>query len=132
MSSRSPLPNQPPSPARRGRPARTVADRQLMQEAGRRLRWVREAIGRSQAEMAETIGVHQTAWSLYERGARWPDAFEAVRIMAKLGISREYLLDGSLQGVQPELAIRLAARHPELADTVSMDLDKGSGEDRAP
>jgi transcriptional regulator with XRE-family HTH domain len=85
-----------------------------MKDMGKRLRWVREALGKSQQEMADAVGVHQTAWSLYERGHRWPDQFEAVRLMAKLQLSREYLLEESLQGVERELAIRLAARHPEL------------------
>jgi transcriptional regulator with XRE-family HTH domain len=98
-----------------GRPARTAEDRELMQHMGQRLKWVREAMEKSQAEMADIVGVHQTAWSLYERGRRWPDQFEAVRLMAKLQISREYLLEDSLEGVERDLAIRLAARHPELA-----------------
>lgn len=85
-----------------------------MREMGRRLRWVREALGQSQGQIAEAVGVHQTAWSLYERGLRWPDQFEAVRLIAKLRISREYLLEGDLSGVERELAIRLAASHPEL------------------
>ena len=112
----------PQKPTKKGRPARSVADRQLMQEMGIRLRWVREAMGLSQTAMADVVGVHQTAWSLYERGLRWPDQFEALRMMAKLGITRLYLLEGSLQGVQPPLAIRLAARHPELADSVGTGL----------
>lgn len=99
-----------------GRPRRTVADRKLMADMGKRLRWVREARGDSQQEIADHIGVHQTAWSLYERGLRWPDEFEARRMIAKLRISQAYLLEGSLEDIEQGLAIQLAARHPELVD----------------
>ena len=100
---------------RMGRPARTAADRAMMAHMGQRLRWVREAMGISQEAIAVAAGVHQTAWSLYERGLRWPDQFEVPRLLAKLKISREYLLENTLEGVDPALAIRLAAMHPELA-----------------
>jgi ribosome-binding protein aMBF1 (putative translation factor) len=104
-----------------GRPKRTTADRQLMRDVGMRLRWVREARGLTQAEIADQVGVSDSAWSLYERGLRFPDIFEATRLLAKLRISREYLLEGRLSGVEAGLAIRLAAAHPHLADTICMD-----------
>lgn len=86
-----------------------------MRAMGKRLKWVREALGGPpQEKMAEIVGVHQTSWSLYERGLRMPDQFESVRLISKLKISREYLLEGSLNGVDRDLAIRLAALHPEL------------------
>lgn len=97
-----------------GRPGRTVADKALMAAAGRRLRWVREILQMSQAQIAEAVGITQSAWSLYELGKRWPDQFEAIRLMAKLKISQQYLLGGSLEGVERDLAIQLAAHHPEL------------------
>lgn len=86
-----------------------------MKEIGTRLRWVREAREISQQEMAQEVGVHQTAWSLYERGLRLPDQFEVVRLAAKLKVSVPYLSAASLEGVERGLAILLAARHPELA-----------------
>lgn len=114
-----------PSMTRRmGRPPRSVADRQMMAEMGKRLRWVREASGWNQTQAGEVVGVTQTAWSLYERGLRWPDAFEAVRLIAKLKISRDYLLTGDLGGVERDLAIRLAASHPELVEPKNTDEDK--------
>jgi len=104
-----------------GRPKRTTADRQLMRDVGLRLRWVREARGMTQAEIADQVGVSDSAWSLYERGLRFPDIFEATRLLAKLRISREYLLEGRLSGVEARLAIQLAAAHPHLAKTIDMD-----------
>lgn len=110
---------------RMGRPKRTVADRAMMAHLGTRLRWVREALEANQQTMAEAIGVTQTAWSLYERGLRWPDEFSIPRLLGKLKISREYLLENTLEGVEPGLAIRLAAMHPELVETSGTARRKG-------
>jgi transcriptional regulator with XRE-family HTH domain len=108
-----------------GRPRRTVADKTMMLRLGQRLRWVREARGMTQQQIAELVGVHQTAWSLYERGLRFPDQFEVPRLLAKLRISRDYLMDGSLEGVEADLAIRLAAAHPELVPSIGKGRRKG-------
>jgi transcriptional regulator with XRE-family HTH domain len=98
-----------------------------MKRMGERLRWVREAFGeQSQQAIADKVGVHQTLWSMYERGKRAPDQFNAVRIIAKLGISREYLLEGKLDGVERNLAIRLAAKHPELAGLTNKEPGTGT------
>ncbi len=73
--------------AKMGRPARQPDELELMALMGERLRWVREALGASQEAMAELVGVHQTAWSYYERGLRWPDEFSATKLISKLRIS---------------------------------------------
>jgi transcriptional regulator with XRE-family HTH domain len=85
-----------------------------MAGVGERLRWVREALELTQAQIAVAVGIDQSAWSHYELGRRWPDIGTAMRLVAKLKISLPYLLDGSLEGVERQLAIRLAAYHPEL------------------
>lgn len=82
----------------------------------------------SQTKMAAIVGIHQTAWSLYERGERAPDQFEMPRLVGKLGISLPYLLHGSLDGVRRDMAIRLAALHPELAPPVDIHPDMGTGQ----
>lgn len=102
------------SSRRMGKPRRRTADRKQMIQVGIRLRWVREAMRKTQAEMADIIGVHQTAWSLYERGQRFPDSFDAIRICDKLKITLDYLLTGDLNEVEPVLATVLSLQHPEL------------------
>lgn len=104
-----------------GRPMRSDTDKELMKRMGRHLRWVRKALGESQETLAAHVGVHQTSWSFYERGLRWPDSFSLVRLTSKLKITAEYLKDGDLRGVDRDLAIRLAAAHPELVPPI----DKG-------
>lgn len=101
---------------RMGRPPRSDDERERMKEIGRRFRWLREVMGLSQPELVESLGgIHQTTWSYYERGKRLPDQFAMVRLAAKLKVSVAYFLEGSLEGVDRDLAIRLAAQHPELA-----------------
>ena|SRR6185312_2217857 len=109
-----------------GRPARSVADRQMMKLIGERLRWVREALELNQADIAAIVGVHQTAWSLYERGLRMPDQFEVPRLVAKLKISIPYILGDGLEGVERELAILLASKHPELAGNIHIQRRTGT------
>lgn len=101
-----------------GRRARTAEDSAQVALMGQRLKWVREARGLSQAQIAAEVGVHQTQWSLYERGKCMPDAFAGERMVAKLKITKEYLFGGGLDGVERVLAIRLAAHHPELVDPI--------------
>jgi transcriptional regulator with XRE-family HTH domain len=110
---------------RSGRPKRGDVDRAFMREMGIRLRWVREALEFTQTEMAERVGVHQTSWSKWENGTRWPDMYEMPRLAHRLQITTNYLRNGSLQGVERELAIRLAALHPELVLSRTMDLGRG-------
>lgn len=105
-----------------GRPPRTEEDRVLMRLIGQRLKWLREAMNASQQELADHVGVHQTMWSLYEKGKRSPDQYTMVRMAGKLKISTEYLLEGRLEGVDRDLAIRLAAAHPELVEPIGKGL----------
>jgi transcriptional regulator with XRE-family HTH domain len=97
-----------------------------MKLIGERLRWVREALELSQVDIAAIVGVHQTAWSLYERGLRMPDQFEVPRVAAKLKISIPYMLGGGLEGVERQLAILLAAQHPELAENIHIQRRTGT------
>lgn len=109
-----------------GRPSRTAADRALMAHIGERLRWVREALDLSQTEIGAVVGVTQTAWGKYEQGIRTPDQFKIPEVLSRLRISREYLLGSTLDGVERNLAIRIAAAHPELALTTDTELHKGT------
>lgn len=100
----------------------------MMAEIGQRLRWVREALDLSQTQIADLVGINQTTWSLYERGARLPDHFRIPQLCGKLRISTGYLLSGDLDGVEPRLAIALAAHHPSLAKTSYTAQRTGTGQ----
>jgi transcriptional regulator with XRE-family HTH domain len=109
-----PTPNGDP-PKKKGRPARSVADRDLMKVVGRRLRWAREALELTQEQIAGMVGLDHSTWCYYEQGKRFPDPIKLPAICARLNVDNNYLMNGSLDGVERNLAILLAARHPILA-----------------
>jgi transcriptional regulator with XRE-family HTH domain len=111
--------------AKMGRPPLDDADREIMAAMGERLRWVREALGMSQEQIAILVGVHQTSWSKYELGQRMPHPAHVIRFCGKLHITVPYLLSGKLEDVGRDLAIHLAARHPELVPPTSTVPHKG-------
>jgi len=76
----------------------------------------------TQGEMAELIGVDQSAWSKYESGKKLPDTFRLRAICARFKVSYEYIYVGTLIGVHPRLAMELAARSPILAQRTSSTL----------
>ena len=110
------------APAPTGRPKRSIADRQMIREVGTRLRWVREAYMVTQHDMAREMGLDPSAWSLYERGLRFPDICEAPKIAAKLQITVDFMLTGNLTGVGKLLASRLVELHPEL-EAIQPDIE---------
>lgn len=110
--------------AKAGRYARTDADRQLLRQIGQRIRWAREVLGLTRPQLAEMIGVDVGTWAWYEQGKRFPDLMRIPDICGRLKVDTEYLIRGSLLGVEKEVAIRLAARHPELVDIARTAWDK--------
>lgn len=111
-------------PGKLGRPARSSADRALMRQIGERLRWVREELQLTQQQVADMIGLDHSTWCYYEQGKRFPDPLRMPAICARLNVDTDFLLRGSLNGVERNLAILLAARHPELAGSVRIAPDK--------
>jgi transcriptional regulator with XRE-family HTH domain len=103
------------SPKRMGRPARSTADRALMKQVGQRLLWARVALELTQEQIAQMIGLDHSTWCYYEQGKRFPDPLKIPAICARLNVDTDYLMHGSLDGVERNLAILLAAYHPELA-----------------
>ena len=107
-------PNPAKPPGKMGRPARTIADRETMRAVGQRLLWAREALGLTQQQVADLIGLDHSTWCYYEKGKRYPDPMRVPAICARLNVDIAYLLEASLDGVERSMAIRLAAHHPEL------------------
>jgi transcriptional regulator with XRE-family HTH domain len=93
---------------------------------GDRLRWAREMVSGGPTRLAADVGVDTSAIRHIERGARLPSLHLLQALCHVLRISPQYLLDGSLAGVDPELAAKLKAAHPEL----SWPASPGPGSDR--
>jgi len=105
---------------------KTAQGKAMVRHIGERLRWVREAYGLSQAEMARLFGIDQTTWGKWETGARALSIQKMPEVVARLKISVDYLIGNTLEGVERDLAIRLAAAHPELAASRRTGPDKGT------
>lgn len=91
--------------------------RDIMADLGARLRWAREVVAESQAQLCRDLGgVDATAWNRWERGTRYPDPVVLVRLCDVFGLTMDYLYRGDLRGVREDVAIRLAACHPELVE----------------
>lgn len=81
---------------------------------GRRIQWARELVEPNRAEFARVMGVHISTLGKIEDGTRAPSIFNILEICHRLRVSADYILCGSLRGVDGELAAVLVTRHPEL------------------
>lgn len=84
---------------------------------GQRLLWVREIVADNQTQAARMVEVDQSTFSLYEKGGRLVPPHVAMRMCAAWGLTLDYLYAGKLgSAVQQDVAVRLAAAHPELVE----------------
>jgi DNA-binding XRE family transcriptional regulator len=81
---------------------------------GQRIRWARELVEPNRAEFARTMGVDRTTLQKIEDGDRAPSVFAVIEISHRLRVSTDYILLGTLRGVDGELAARLLEAHPDL------------------
>lgn len=82
---------------------------------GQRIAWARELVALSQTDLAKIIGITPSMISLIESGARAPNIFYVIEIANRLRVSTDYILRGLLTArTDPEMAVKLAALHPEL------------------
>jgi transcriptional regulator with XRE-family HTH domain len=101
---------------------------------GLRIRWARELLVPNRAEFARTLGVDRTTVQKIEQGKRPPSVFNVMEFAHALRVDPNYILLGSMRGIDGELAAALAAAHPELAtqpssreDTSGMATVAGKG-----
>ncbi len=68
--------------------------------------------GRNQSAFAELVGITQPAMSNYMKGLRRPQLDEAMKIVAKTGVTLDWIYLGDRSG----LPSRLLESLPELSD----------------
>lgn len=90
---------------------RTPEQRALSEEIGERLRWAREAAGLNSYELAAKVGCDYSMIRYLEKGARAPSVFLCLSLCHTLGVSPQYLLWGTLDGIAPKLAAKLHQLH---------------------
>lgn len=83
---------------------------------GIRLKWVRLIVATSQYGAADLLGVTQSTIAAYEAGGRLVPPEVAVRACVHWGLTTDYLYRGLMAGVRQDVALRLAAQHPELVE----------------
>lgn len=86
----------------------------IQKAVGARIRWARELVEPNRAEFARLMRVDRSTLAKIEDGSRPPSVFNVMDISHRLRVSADYILHGSLVGVDAELAAELVRRHPEL------------------
>jgi transcriptional regulator with XRE-family HTH domain len=81
---------------------------------GERILQAREIVEPNRSTFARAIGVDVATIRKIEDGTRVPSLFMLEHICHSLRISFDYVMDGSLNGVDPELAVLLIERYPQL------------------
>lgn len=76
--------------------ARSRSHEELI-EVGARLRAARIALGLSQKDLYDAIGVKASAWNHWESGKRLPDPMAMVQLYRMHGITMEWIYGGDLR-----------------------------------
>lgn len=86
----------------------------VQRAVGARIKWARELVVPNRAEFARIMGVDRSTLVKIEDGSRPPSVFNVMDISHRLRVTADYILHGSLVGIDQELARELIRRHPEL------------------
>ena len=86
----------------------------VQREIGDRIRWARELVIPNRAEFARLEEIDPSTIAKIESGTRPPSVFNVIGFARRLRVSADYILFGSMRGVDSELAALLALHHPEL------------------
>ncbi len=81
-----------------------ISEREFRVAVGKRLLQLRKAMGKSQAELGTKLGVGDTAVSMYEKGERALDPYDAVKLKVAYGAPLEWLYGGDESVIPPALA----------------------------
>lgn len=87
-----------------------VTASQLKLEFGARLKMARLALGYASASLAAAgIGVDENTYTMWERGERYPNAVNLLKIKRRLGVTVDFLYFGDRQGLSTDLVRLLNA-----------------------
>lgn len=87
----------------------SVKSTQQTVEAGRRLADTRLALGLTQEQLAEEIGVTRGALANWEQGSRFPDVAAMMRLYHRRRVPLDWIYIGNPAALPYELADRLLA-----------------------
>lgn len=108
--------------------SRPEAYSDIQASVGERIRWVREKLIPNRSEAARVMGIDPSTLTKIEDGSRAPSIFNVIELSNRFRVSTDFLLRGLLVAkTDYELALVLAAEHPELAPQLRyMDGDTGT------
>lgn len=91
--------------------AREIPNPESRIEIGRRLRLLRDAEGKTQAQMAKLAGLTTaSAWNNYERGIRRIEMDSALELRRQLNIPLEYIYQGEMGRLPGDTLEKIHAR----------------------
>lgn len=87
----------------------------LQEQIGQRIAWARELVFPNRSELARIMEIDASTLAHIEAGSRSPSIFNVIELSNRLRVSTDYILKGLLTSrTDEEMALRLAAFHPEL------------------
>ena len=106
----------------------------MQKEMGNRIRWARQLVEPNRAAFARVLDVDRTTLHKIEDGARAPSVFLVAELSWRLRVPTDYIIHGTLRGVDGEMAAQLLEAHPELRDHKRTDdpVSNGNGNNPQP
>lgn len=77
------------------------------EKVGRRLEMLREALGLSSSQIADSLGIQRTYWSRFETGKRVVTEEVAALLCDRFGVTMDFLYLGRWNGLPLSLAERM-------------------------
>jgi len=108
-----------PHTRRVSKKARPISTRAITEQVGERIQWARELIEPNRSAFARIAGIDRGLLRAIETGRRVPSIFAVISLAHRMRVSTDYILTGSMRGVDGELALKLIELHPELAASSS-------------
>ena len=113
------------------RTARPEAYTAIQKKIGERIGWVRELVQPNRYEAARTLGLDPSTLAKIEAGSRAASIFNVISIANRYRCTTDFILRGVMSArMDDELALKLAALHPELVlPQLGKAADTGTGQD---
>lgn len=86
-----------------------IPDSEAQEIMGARLQIIREALGLTQEDMAEKMGVVMTTLSAWERGRNQIDIVKLAKSATRWGFTTDWVSRGDLSGLRKDLADKVEA-----------------------
>ena len=78
-------------------------DPKELQAVGKRLRKARKALGLSQKELYDSLGVGASTWHNWESGKRLPDPLVMAQLRKVYGVTLDWVFAGETAGISRSL-----------------------------